>query len=102
VSRKGVMLAGLELRQQILDTLLDFTELGDERLPVHYRVISRFGLTRRTLCGEFLIDWNHEGMSKIGFSSETEPPSGHSCASDRPSSVFFRFDVSSSKGPKAR
>ena len=31
-------------------------------------------------------------MSKIGFSCETEPPGGHSCASDRPLSVFFRFD----------
>ena len=35
MSRKLVVFAGLELRQQILDILLDLAELGNERLPVH-------------------------------------------------------------------
>ena len=41
VSRKPVVFAGFELREQLLDGLLDLSEFLDERLTVHYRVMSR-------------------------------------------------------------
>jgi hypothetical protein len=41
VSHEPVVLARLELGQQLLDGLAHFGEFLNERLAVHYRVISR-------------------------------------------------------------
>jgi hypothetical protein len=42
MSGKFVVLASLELRQQLLDGLLHLSKFGNERFPVHYHEISRY------------------------------------------------------------
>ena len=42
MSCKFVVLAGLELGQELLDVLLNLGEFRDGRLSVHHRVISRY------------------------------------------------------------
>jgi hypothetical protein len=42
VSREFVVLTGLQMSQQLIDRLAHLSEFRNERLPVHYREISRY------------------------------------------------------------
>jgi hypothetical protein len=80
MSRETVVLAGLELGQQLLHGLLHLREFLDKRVAVHYRVISRLSLIgRRASCRKFLIDSNDGACQKNCLFCETETPGDHWC-----------------------
>ena len=100
MSGELVVLAGLELGEQLPGVLLNLGEFRDESLPVHLSCNITISLGREEGLSypEFLVDSKHGGCQKIGLSCETEAAGDQPGANNRHLAVCFRLGgVGSSK-----